>query len=61
MMLSADQLLNLLRRVVLLYIEHPEEMLRLKTQAMQSHFYWSDSAKHYERLYQRALHLHQHW
>ena len=58
---NPDQLLNLLRRVILLYIEHPEEMLRLKTQAMQSHFYWSDSAKHYERLYQRALHLHQHW
>lgn len=58
---NPNQLLNVLRRALLLYIEHPEEMLRLKKQAMQSHFYWSDSAKHYERLYQHALHLHKHW
>lgn len=58
---NPNQLLNLLRRVLLLYIERPEEMLRLKEQAMRSHFYWSDSAKHYERLYQNALHLHHHW
>jgi len=49
------ELLNILRRALLLYIEHPEEMLRLKKQAMQSHFYWSDSAKHYQRLYLKAL------
>ncbi|MDA7745854.1 glycogen synthase GlgA [Psychromonas sp.] len=53
---NPNQLLNLLRRVLLLYIEHPEEMLRLKRQAMQSHFYWSDAAKHYIRLYHKALH-----
>lgn len=52
---NPNQFLNLLRRVILLYIEHPEEMLRLKTQAMRSHFYWSDSAKHYEHLYHDAL------
>ena len=57
---NPNQLLNLLRRVVLLYIEQPEEMLRLKTQAMRSHFYWSDSAKHYEYLYQDALHITHH-
>ena len=52
---SPDTLLNVLRRALLLYIEHPEEMLRLKVQAMKSHFYWSDSAKHYQRLYHDAL------
>lgn len=52
---NPNQLLNLLRRALLLYIEHPEEMLRLKQQAMRSHFYWSDSAKHYQHLYYTAL------
>ena len=52
---NPNQFLNILRRALLLYIEHPEEMLRLKQQAMQSHFHWSDSAKHYQRLYLRAL------
>ena len=52
---NPNQFLNLLRRVILLYIEHPEEMHRLKTHAMRSHFYWSDSARHYEHLYREAL------
>ncbi|WP_413692361.1 glycosyltransferase [Psychromonas sp. KJ10-2] len=58
---NANELLNILRRALLLYIEHPEEMLRLKTQAMRSHFYWSDSAKHYQRLYHNALHINPQW
>jgi starch synthase len=52
---NPNQLLHILRRALLLYIEHPEEILRLKTKAMQSHFYWSDAAKHYEHLYYNAL------
>jgi starch synthase len=52
---NANQLLNILRRALLLYIEHPEEMLRLKTKAMHSRFSWSDTAKHYEHLYYNAL------
>lgn len=55
---NPNQLLNIMRRALLLYIEHPEEILRLKIQAMRSHFYWSDSAKHYERVYNNALHPH---
>lgn len=55
-----DHLLNVLRRALLLYIEHPEEMLRLKEQAMRSHFYWSDAAKHYQRLYYNALGIRSH-
>ena len=56
---SPDKLLSLMRRALLLYVEHPEEMLRLKTQAMRCHFYWSTSAKHYNSLYYKALyHLH---
>ena len=58
---NPNQLLNLLRRAILLYIEHPEEMLRLKTQAMRSHFYWSDAAKHYAHLYYNALYKHPNW
>jgi len=58
---NPNQLLNLLRRVVLLYTEHPEEMLRLKTQAMRSHFYWSDSAKHYAHLYYNTIYQHHNW
>lgn len=58
---NPNQLLNLLRRVLLLYIEHPEEMSRLKIQAMRSHFYWSDAAKHYEHLYYNALYQHHAW
>ncbi|WP_028862437.1 glycogen synthase GlgA [Psychromonas aquimarina] len=58
---NPNQLLNILRRVVLLYTEHPEEMYRLKTQAMRSHFYWSDAVRHYERLYYNALHHHHNW
>ncbi|MCG6200992.1 glycogen synthase GlgA [Psychromonas antarctica] len=52
---SPSHLLNLMRRVLLLYVEHPEEMLRLKTQAMRAHFYWLNSAKQYQKLYYNAL------
>jgi starch synthase len=55
------QLLNLLRRVILLYLENPEEMKRLKIQAMHSHFYWSDAVKHYENLYYNALYQYRNW
>ncbi|MEI6895903.1 MAG: glycogen synthase GlgA [Psychromonas sp.] len=54
-----NQLLSVLRRVVLLYLEHPEEMLRLKTQAMRSHFYWADAARHYTHMYYSALYQYQ--
>lgn len=50
-------LLNILRRVLLLYIEQPAEMQRIKQQAMACHFYWSDSVVDYERLYAKALQL----
>ncbi|WP_354623737.1 glycogen synthase GlgA [Psychromonas sp. MME2] len=56
--INPNQLLNLLRRVLLLYIEHPEELQRLKQQAMRSHFYWSDAARHYQHLYYNALFSH---
>lgn len=56
---NPSQLLNLLRRVLLFYIEHPEELMRIQKQAMRSHFYWSDAAKHYQDLYYNALFPHQ--
>jgi starch synthase len=58
---SPDQLLNLMRRALLLYVEHPEEMTRLKKQAMRSHFYWSTAAKLYNRLYYKALYQLRSW
>lgn len=56
-----NQFLNLLRRVILLYIEKPEEIERLKAKAMTSHFYWADSVKFYEHLYFNALYQHRNW
>lgn len=56
-----SQLLNLMRRALLLYVEHPEEMVRLKNQAMRSNFCWSNSAKHYERLYYNAIYQLHNW
>ncbi len=56
-----EQLLSLMRRALLLYVEHPEEMLRLKKQAMRSHFYWSTAAKLYNRLYYKALYQLRSW
>jgi len=56
-----NQFLNLLRRVILLYLEQPDEMQRLKEKAMHSHFYWSDSVKFYEHLYFNALYQHRNW
>jgi starch synthase len=52
---NPSQLLNLMRRALLLYVEHPEEMSRLKKQVMRSHFYWSNAAKHYDHLYHKAI------
>lgn len=53
---NPEQLLNVIRRALLLYIEHPEEILRLKSQVMRAHFSWATSAKHYNQLYYNALH-----
>jgi starch synthase len=58
---NPNQLLSLMRRALLLYIEHPEEMNRLKKQAMRSHFYWSTAAEHYNRLYYKALYQLHSW
>ena len=56
-----NQLLSLMRRALLLYIEHPEEMTRVKKQAMRSHFYWSTAAGLYNRLYYKALYQLRSW
>lgn len=57
---NPNQLLNLLRRVILLYIEEPSEITRIQQHAMNTYFYWSDSAKHYEHLYLSALEISHH-
>ncbi len=51
-------LLNILRRTLLLYLEHPEELDRLKLQAMKTHFSWNESVLQYEKLYFNALNKH---
>ncbi|MCW8996467.1 MAG: glycogen synthase GlgA [Psychromonas sp.] len=58
---NPNQLLNLMRRALLFYIEQPEEMTRLKKQAMSSRFDWSTSAKYYNRLYYKALYQLRSW
>jgi len=48
-------LLNILRRALLLYLEHPEEIAQLRLRAMQTRFDWGKSSQQYEQLYRRAL------
>ncbi len=52
---SAEELLSCLRRTLILYLEDPDEMRRIKHNAMSKRFLWSDSCKEYENLYQEAL------
>lgn len=52
---SAEELLSCLRRTLILYLEDPAEMRRLKHNAMSKRFLWSDSCKEYEMLYAEAL------
>jgi starch synthase len=47
-------LLNTLRRALLLYLEEPDMMQQMRVRAMDSHFSWMDSCIEYEALYQRA-------
>lgn len=49
------ELLNTLRRALLLYLEQPEEVTRLRIKAMKKRFEWDDSCKEYERLYHSAI------
>lgn len=52
---SAEELLSCLRRTLILYLEDPSEMRRLKLNAMSKRFLWTDSCKQYEDLYKEAL------
>ena len=52
---SSEELLSILRRTLILYLEDPNEMKRIKQNAMKVRFSWKDSAKKYEELYNQAL------
>ena len=52
---SSEELLSCLRRTLILYLEAPLEMKRLKQNAMKVRFSWADSCKQYIELYKSAL------
>jgi len=52
---SDKDLLNMLRRVLLLYLEQPEEIEHLRQHAMQTRFDWVEASRQYEQLYRQAL------
>lgn len=52
---SSEELLSCLRRTLILYLEDPAEMKRIKQNAMRVRFNWSDSCKKYIELYKSAL------
>ena len=52
---SSEELLSCLRRTLILYLEDPSEMKRIKQNAMRVRFNWSDSCKNYIELYKSAL------
>ena len=49
------ELLNTLRRALLLYLEQPEEITRLQIKAMKKRFEWNVACVEYEQLYQSAI------
>ena len=52
---SPEELLSCLRRTLILYLEDQDEILRLRRNAMQKRFNWSDQAQLYINLYRAAL------
>ena len=52
---NPEELLSLLRRTLIFYLEDPAEMRRIKQNAMRTRFEWKDSCKLYEDLYAQAL------
>ncbi|NLK84800.1 MAG: glycogen synthase GlgA [Aeromonadales bacterium] len=52
---NSEELLSCLRRTLILYLEDPKEMKRIKLNAMRVRFNWSDSCKKYIDLYKSAL------
>ncbi|MFM2482106.1 glycogen synthase GlgA [Celerinatantimonas sp. YJH-8] len=52
---ESGDLLNILRRALLLYLEDPEQMQQMQYRAMQQHFSWQHAARLYSDLYREAL------
>lgn len=52
---NPEELLSTLRRSLILYLEDPVEMERLRKNAMSVHFSWEESCAKYEKLYEEAL------
>ncbi len=51
---ESSDLLNTLRRALLLYLEHPEEFSAMRQRAMQTRFGWEESVEQYLELYHQA-------
>ncbi|WP_034413002.1 glycogen synthase GlgA [Candidatus Photodesmus blepharus] len=52
---SSEALLVTISRSLILYIQNPKEIDRLKLNAMKQRFFWSDSARKYIAMYRSAL------
>ncbi len=52
---EAGALLNCLRRVLIFYLQDPEEFHRIRKNSMQVRYSWAESAKEYELMYQSAV------
>lgn len=52
---NSEELLSCLRRTLILYLEDPNELKRIRHNAMKVRFNWSDSCQKYIELYKSAL------
>ncbi len=52
---SSEELLSCLRRTLILHLENPEEIRRIRQNAMRVRFNWKESSHKYEELYKLAL------
>ena len=48
-------LLNIMRRALILYLEDRDEFLRIQKNAMRTRYLWRDSVHQYETIYKQAL------
>ena len=53
-----NDLLNILRRALLFYVQDPQEFRRVQRNAMLTRYLWSDSVHGYEDMYRNALGWH---
>ncbi|MFM2486571.1 glycogen synthase GlgA [Celerinatantimonas yamalensis] len=52
---DSSELLNTLRRALLLYLEEPEQVMAMRQRGMHRQFSWQDAAEQYNQLYMDVL------